>query len=77
MDSSKIASVPHHSHVEAPAISLELESGMTATLGDKYTPEDDDAMKAIANYDGPPLVLDEATNRRLLRTIDFHLLPVL
>lgn len=60
-------------------MAVELEAGKTATQGDfvKYTREDDEAMKAIANYDGPPLVLDEATNRRLLRIIDWHLLPIL
>jgi MFS transporter, ACS family, allantoate permease len=38
---------------------------------------DDEAMKAFAEFDGEPLVLDEPTKRRLLRTIDWHLMPVL
>ena len=42
-----------------------------------FTKQDDEAMKAIANYTGPDLVLDQATSRRLLRTIDRHLMPIL
>lgn len=34
----------------------------------------DEAMKAFEGYD--PVVLDEATSKRLLRTIDWHLMPV-
>ena len=40
----------------------------------KHSQDADEAMKAFAN--GEVEVLDEATNRRLLRTIDFHLMPV-
>lgn len=43
----------------------------------KYTQDDDEAMKALASYDGQPLILDDATNKRLLRTIDWHLMPIL
>ena len=37
----------------------------------------DEAMKAVAEHGGEPLVLDAATNKRLLRTIDWHLMPIL
>lgn len=43
----------------------------------KYSKSDDEAMKAMAQYEGPPLVLDEATSRRLLRKIDWHIMPIL
>ncbi len=43
----------------------------------KYDENDDRAMKAFAEYDGEPLVMDEATNKRLLRTIDWHIMPIL
>jgi hypothetical protein len=43
----------------------------------KYTKSDDAAMKAMAEYNGPPLVLDEATSRRLLRKIDWYIMPIL
>ncbi|KAJ5692669.1 hypothetical protein N7462_002092 [Penicillium macrosclerotiorum] len=58
---------------------MELEAGKdpTANKATEYTKEDDEAMIALANYDGRPLILDEATNRRLLRSIDWHLMPIL
>lgn len=36
----------------------------------------DEAMKAFIGHEGERIVLDEATNRRLLRKIDIHILPV-
>lgn len=36
----------------------------------------DEAMKAFEGQDGESLVLDKATNRRLLRKIDLNILPV-
>ena len=36
----------------------------------------DEAMKAFEGHDGELLVLDEATNKRLLRKIDLNILPV-
>lgn len=58
---------------------LEIENADIITADDvtKYSKHDDEAMKAMANYDGPPLVLDEATNKRILWKIDTHLMPVL
>lgn len=38
---------------------------------------DDEAMQAFAKYQGPPLILDEETNARLLRKIDWCLMPIL
>ena len=42
----------------------------------KHTQDADEAMKAFAGYEGEVLVLDEKTNKRLLRKIDLHLMPV-
>ena len=42
----------------------------------KHAQDADEAMKAFAGYEGEVLVLDEATNKRLLRKIDMHLMPV-
>lgn len=36
----------------------------------------DEAMKAFAGLEGEAVVLDEATNKRLLRKIDMNLMPV-
>lgn len=43
----------------------------------KYSKTDDEAMKAFAEYDGPPLILDAETSKRLLRTIDWHVMPLM
>ncbi|KAI9738826.1 MAG: hypothetical protein M1834_008333 [Cirrosporium novae-zelandiae] len=37
----------------------------------------DEAMKAFAGHEGEVLEVDEATNKRLLRKIDWHLMPLL
>ena len=42
----------------------------------KHANDADEAMKAFAGHGGEILVLDEATNKRLLRKIDMHLMPV-
>ena len=42
----------------------------------KHATDADEAMKAFEGHDGELLVLDEATNRRLLRKIDLNILPV-
>lgn len=80
--------VPGHNHIElastgaaagqvTPGADIENAKAIVAEEVKKYSQDDDEAMKAMADYDGPPLVLDEETNRRLLRTIDWHMLPVL
>lgn len=74
LSAAKYASPPTRERSE-----MEIEDGEVITSDDvqKYSKDDDEAMKAMVNYDGPPLILDEATNRRLLRKIDWHLMPVL
>jgi len=43
----------------------------------EHSHDADEAMKAFANNHGVALEIDEATNKRLLRIIDWHLLPVM
>lgn len=43
----------------------------------KHTTDADEAMKAFEQMHGEDIVLDEATNRRLVRTIDWHIMPVM
>lgn len=43
----------------------------------KHKIDADEAMKAFEGHEGEVLVLDDATKRRLLRTIDWHLMPLL
>lgn len=43
----------------------------------KHSHDADAAMKAFAKYQGGLILqIDEATNKRLLRKIDWHLMPV-
>jgi ACS family allantoate permease-like MFS transporter len=43
----------------------------------KHSHDADEAMKAFLNHKGEVLHIDEATNKRLLRRIDLHLMPLL
>ncbi|KAL1894025.1 Allantoate permease [Sporothrix stenoceras] len=69
---------------------MEVEDSKKGFTGDtafhiqhvtKYTRNDDEALKAFAELGGEPMdiaqEMDEATNKRLLRTIDWHLMPIL
>ncbi|GAM86548.1 hypothetical protein ANO11243_045620 [Dothideomycetidae sp. 11243] len=66
---------------QLPPISTQNGSIVDGEVADKTathdTHDDDEAMKAMAAYGGQPIHIDEATNRRLLRTIDWHLMPVM
>ena len=42
----------------------------------KHSHDADAALKALAGYEGTVIEMDEATNKRLLRKIDMHLMPV-
>jgi ACS family allantoate permease-like MFS transporter len=42
----------------------------------KHSQDADAALKAFAGYEGAVIEIDEATNKRLLRKIDMHLMPV-
>lgn len=43
----------------------------------KHSTDADEAMKAFAEMQGEAIELDEATNRRLVRTIDWHIMPIM
>ena len=43
----------------------------------KDTTNADEAMKAFEELQGEAIELDEATNRRLVRTIDLHIMPIM
>ena len=42
----------------------------------KHSIDADDALKAFASHQGQVIHLDEETNRRLLRKIDWNIMPV-
>lgn len=56
-----------------------LEKAVSASdEGTCAPPRDaDEAMKALAGTDGQTIEIDEETNKRLLRTIDWHLIPLM
>jgi ACS family allantoate permease-like MFS transporter len=43
----------------------------------KHSHDADEALKAFASYQGEVLHIDAETNKRLLRRIDLHLMPLL
>lgn len=44
---------------------------------EKHAHDADEAMKALGNLHGETIELDEATNRRLLKIIDWHMMPIM
>ncbi len=67
---------------EKQVTSADLEKAPTVDSGDipteiiKHANDADEAMRAFQGHEGEVIVLDEATNKRLLRRIDMHLMPV-
>lgn len=44
---------------------------------EKHAHDADEAMKAFEGLQGESIELDEPTNRRLLKTIDRHMMPIM
>lgn len=44
---------------------------------EKHSHDADEAMKVLDELHGESLELDESTNRRLLRIIDWHMMPIM
>ncbi|OQO04048.1 hypothetical protein B0A48_10691 [Cryoendolithus antarcticus] len=74
---------------EKRSIDPEVEKALPSPLADairrgsvpedilKHSHDADEALKAFASHDGQVLQLDEATNKRLLRKIDWNLMPIM
>jgi ACS family allantoate permease-like MFS transporter len=66
---------------DARCVSTAVDIEMTMTNDDpkllKHAPDADEAMKAFEEMQGEAIELDEATNRRLVRTIDWHIMPIM
>lgn len=43
----------------------------------KHSQDADEALKAIQGREGAVIELDEATNKRILRRIDWNLIPIM
>ena len=44
---------------------------------EKHAHDADEALKALGDLHGETIELDEATNRRLLKIIDWHMMPIM
>lgn len=80
---SDIEKQPHDFHDETSvrrASAIEVSSAEVKQRKEdilKHGLDADEALKAFAEFgDGESLVLDDATNKRLLRRIDLFLMPV-
>ena len=60
--------------------STAMNAGMSKRIDptlEKHAHDADEAMKAFEDLQGEAIELDEATNRRLLRTVDWHMMPIM
>jgi ACS family allantoate permease-like MFS transporter len=44
---------------------------------EKHSHDADEAMKAFENIEGETITIDEETNKRLLKIIDWHMMPIM
>lgn len=65
--------IPAEADVEKVAAT---EKHVDATIL-KHAHDADEAMKAFEGTEGQVITIDEATNRRLLRIIDWHMMPLM
>ncbi|KAF4552471.1 MFS-type transporter-like protein 5 [Elsinoe fawcettii] len=73
------ASTDHKSDIEK-AGDMRAPSPEEGDMAEKSTigsDDEDEAMKAMRAYGGEPIEIDAATNKRLLRIIDWHLMPIM
>lgn len=62
--------------VDVEKESIASERIVNATL-EKHAHDTDEAMKAVDAMNGELAEVDEQTNKRLVRTIDNHLMPIM
>ena len=67
-------------HVEEPKAEKLVEDAIRLGHVDEriheHSHDADEALKAFAGHEGQVIQIDDATNRALLRKIDWHLIPV-
>lgn len=44
---------------------------------EKHSHDADEAMKAFEDIEGETITIDEQTNKRLLKIIDWHMMPIM
>ena len=59
------------------AVDVEMHGKHVDPRLEKHAHDADEAMKALEELHGEAIELDEATNRRLLKTIDWHMMPIM
>lgn len=62
---------------EKPSEGTVRKSSMVPDAILKHSHDEDEAMKAFAESAGVSLEIDEGTNKRLRRLIDWHLIPIM
>lgn len=71
-------------HSLDPEVERDLPAPLAEAIKSGHVPEEvlkhshdaDEALKAFAGLEGQVLELDEATNKRILRRIDWNMIPV-
>ncbi|KAI9836886.1 MAG: hypothetical protein M1819_001051 [Sarea resinae] len=69
--------IPQNADPEKESASAELVQDVVPAQLLKHAHDADEALKAIGSYEGQVIEIDEATSRRLLRKIDWNLMPLL
>jgi hypothetical protein len=59
-----------------PALDIERSKRVDPTM-EKHSHDADEAMKVFDEMQGEAIELDESTNRRLLKIIDWHMMPIM
>lgn len=71
--------VPEHHDIDPnlpQPLADAIRNGSVSETILKHSHDADEAMKAFLGHEGEVIQIDEATNRRLLRRIDWNLMPV-
>lgn len=63
--------------IKDPNSVIDAETGYSNKAILKHSDDADEAMKVFADLGDQPIVLTEETNKRLLKIIDWHLMPLM
>lgn len=75
--STEKTAVEHHVDPEIPKpLADAIRRGSVPKDILEHSHDADEAMKALFGHEGEVFEIDEATNKRLVRRIDWHLMPV-
>lgn len=63
-----------------PPMTVDEETGTTKVIDPtiaKHATDADEALAVFEDLHGEVITLDEETNKRILRTIDWHIMPIM